>query len=363
MVQSVLSDKKLLIMRKFSFIILSTLFSGIVLAQQEYQFSNSAYNPFMLNPAAGGLTDVMHFEVSSRLQWMGYDGGPQTFMASGNSQFTFKKKKDNVLSEFNSEGSKLFEAPKVTVAKKKHIVGGKVWNDAIGPFAKTSFQGSYAYHLPLTKKLNFGVGVGLGISNFRVNESKVKLYQSDDATYSQFLGNASQQTLGDAQAGLVVYGERFYFGLSTTQLLQNNVVLNDIVTESNYNRHFFAMMRYKFGLTKTLALEPSFVLKSVANSPASYDLGARLLSKNRMWASLQYRSGNTVIFQLGSNLIMNMYVAYSYEHSSGKIRAASNGTHELQLGWYIGKNRDIEQELKEKDKEKGTKVSSSGDKE
>lgn len=350
-------------MRKFSFIILSTLFCGIVLAQQEYQFSNSAYNPFMLNPAAGGLTDVMHFEVSSRLQWMGYDGGPQTFMATGNSQFTFKKKKDNVLSEFNSEGSKLFESPKVTVAKKKHIVGGKVWNDAIGPFAKTSFQGSYAYHLPLTKKLNFGVGVGLGISNFRVNESKVKLYQSDDATYSQFLGNASQQTLGDAQAGLVVYGERFYFGLSTTQLLQNNVVLNDIVTKSNYNRHFFATMRYKFGLTKTLALEPSFVLKSVANSPASYDLGARLLSKNRMWASLQYRSGNTVIFQFGSNLIMNMYVAYSYEQSSGKIRAASNGTHELQLGWYIGKNRDIEQELKEKDKEKGTKESSSGDKE
>ena len=58
-------------------------------AQQEFQFSNSAFNPYLLNPAAGGLTDVMQFEVASRVQWMGYDGGPSTFMASGHSQIKF----------------------------------------------------------------------------------------------------------------------------------------------------------------------------------------------------------------------------------------------------------------------------------
>ena len=336
---------------KISLLVLS-LAGTTAWAQQEYQFSNSAFNPFLLNPAAGGMTDVMHFELSSRVQWLGYDGGPQTFMATGNSQFSFKKKDSKVLGEFNTTGEKLFDGPKISVAKKKHVIGGKVWNDAIGPFAKTSVQASYAYHLPLTKKLNFGVGIGLGMSNLRVNSSKVTLYQTDDNTYAQFLGNSSQQNLGDAQAGFVIYGEKLYFGFSSSQLLKNDVVLSSIMTSSNFNRHFFSMLKYKFNLTKTLAIEPSLLMKSVANSPLSYDLGARVISKNRTWAALQYRSGNSLIFQVGSNLIKNMYLAYAYEYSSGKLRVANNGTHEIQLGWYLGKNRDLENELKEDKKAK-----------
>jgi len=336
---------------KFSLLVMS-LAGTTLWAQQEYQFSNSAFNPYLLNPAAGGMTDVMHFELSSRLQWLGYEGAPQTFMATGNSQFTFKKKDKNVLGEFNTQGDKLFAGPKVSVAKKKHVIGGKIWNDAIGPFSKTSFQASYAYHLPLTKKLNFGVGLGLGMSNFQVNSNKVNLYQADDNTYSQFLGNSSQQNVGDAQAGFVIYGEKLYVGLSSTQILKNDVVLSNIMTASNFNRHYFTMVKYKIAISKTLALEPSILLKSVANSPLSFDLGARVISKNRSWASFQYRKGGSLIFQVGSNLIKNLYLAYSYEYSAGKIRTANNGTHEVQLGWYIGKNRNLEDELKEDKKSK-----------
>lgn len=337
---------------KISLLVMS-LAGTTLWAQQEYQFSNSAFNPYLLNPAAGGMTDVMHFELSSRVQWLGYDGGPQTFMATGNSQFTFKKKENKVLGEFNTGGEKLFAGPKVSVSKKKHVIGGKIWNDAIGPFAKTSFQASYAYHLPLSKKLNFGVGLGLGMSNFRVNASKVTLYQTDDNTYSQFLGNSAQQNLGDAQAGFVIYGEKLYLGVSSSQILKNDVVLNSVLTSSNFNRHYFTMLKYKVGINKSLAIEPSLLLKSVANSPLSYDLGARLISKNRSWAAFQYRKGGSMIFQVGSNLINNLYLAYSYEYSTGKLRTANNGTHELQLGWYIGKNRNLEDELKE---DKNTKV-------
>lgn len=190
------------------------------------------------------------------------------------------------------------------------------------------------------------------MSNFRVNSSKVTLYQTDDNTYAQFLGNSAQQNLGDAQAGFVIYGEKFYFGFSSSQLLKNDIVLSSVMTSSNFNRHYFTMLKYKLALTKTLALEPSLLLKSVAGSPLSYDVGARVISKNRSWATLQYRSGNSLIFQVGSNLIKNMYLAYTYEYSSGKLRVANNGTHEIQLGWYIGKNRNLEEELKEDKKAK-----------
>ena len=337
--------KNMILKSALVFTVVSTVIN--INAQQDYQFANSAFNPYLLNPAAGGMTDVMQFEITSRSQWLGYDGGPRTFLASGNSQFAFKKGEKNVMGEFNVKDEKLFEGPKVTIAKKKHVVGGKIWNDNIGPFSKTSFQGSYAYHLPLSKKLNFGVGIGLGMSNFSLDQNKVNLYQTDDNTYNQFLGNSSQQNLGDAQAGFVVYGEKFYFGFSSSQILKNSVVLNSIMTGSNFNRHYFTMMKYKFALTKTLNLEPSLIVKSVSNSPLSLDFGARIITKNRSWASIQYRSGNSLIFQVGSNLLKNLYICYAYEQSTGKLRVASNGTHEIQLGFYLGKNRNMEDELKD----------------
>jgi type IX secretion system PorP/SprF family membrane protein len=339
-------------MKRINIYSLLTLIFGCLpvtsFAQQEFQFSNSAFNPYLLNPAAGGLTDVMQFEVASRVQWMGYDGGPSTFMASGHSQIKFfGSGNDKVLSEFNIKDEKLFAGPKVSTSKTKHIIGGKVWNDAIGPFGKTSVQGSYAYHLPLTKSLNFGAGIGLGYSNFRINEARVTLYQQDDNTYNQFLGNTAQQNFMDAQAGLVVYGERLFLGISGTQLLKNELTLNQITTGSHHNRHAFIIARYRIAIDEDADIEPMMVIKTTLNSPASLDFGARYLYKNSSWIGLQYRTGNTLVFMAGTNLVKNLYVNYCYDQAVGKIRSTGSGTHELQLGYYLGRNRNVDKELKE----------------
>ena len=317
------------------------------ISQQEYQFANTVNNPFLLNPAAGGLTDVMHFEASTRMQWLGYDGGPRTVLLSGNSQVRFNKSGENIVSEFNVRDEKLFKNPKITIGKSKHIIGGKVWNDAIGPFSKTAIQGSYAYHLRFTKKLNFGVGLGLGYSNFRLNESKVILNQQDDNTYAQFLGNSSQQNIADAQAGFVIYGERFFLGLSGTQLLKNKVELNQVLTQSNFNRHYFIVTKYKLINSGDITIEPSLVAKFAKDIPVSIDLGTRVLYKNSSWIGLQFRTNSSLIFQVGSNLIKNLYLNYSYEYSIGKLRTAGNSTHEIQLGYYLGKNRNVDKEIKQ----------------
>lgn len=326
-----------------SLVIINCLLVFISGAQQEYQFANTANNPFLLNPAAGGMTDIAHFEATTRMQWLGYDGGPKTMLLSGNSQINFKGKS---LGEFNIRDEKLFSGPEITTAKNKHVIGGKIWNDAIGPFSKTSIQGSYAYHLPLTKTINFGVGIGLGYSNFRLDESKVVLHQQDDNVYSQFLGNSSQQNLGDAQAGFVVYGEKLFFGISGTQILKNKVELNQIMTGSNFNRHYFIITKYKFDVNDKYAIEPTAVLKMVVNSPISMDFGSRFIYNNSSWFGVQYRTNNSLIFQIGSNLVKNLYISYAYEQSIGKIRTSGNSTHEIQLGYFLGKNRNVDKEIK-----------------
>ncbi len=332
----------------FSFIVLA--FSPLI-AQQEGQYLNLSNNPFMVNPAAGGLSDVFQLELSSRRQWLGYEGGPRSLFLVGHSQFKVGKSKDAVLNEFNSANTTLFQSPERSVGKIKHVVGGKALYDAIGPFMKTSVYGSYAFHLPFTRKVNFGAGIGLGWSNLGVNQERVVLYQADDSAYDQFLGNSSTQNILDANAGVVFYGEKLFVGLSTTQLLKNDVVFQNIATESNFNRHYFVVAKYRFTLNEQFEIEPSAVAKFAENSPFSGDFGARLIYGKSSWFALQYRTSNALTFQIGSNLIKNIYVSYGYELGMGPLRTGTNGSHELQLGFYLGNNRNVAKETKENSKD------------
>lgn len=321
--------------------------TGNTFAQQEGHYLNMASNPFMLNPAAGGLSDVAHLELSSRNQWSGYNGGPRSVLLVGHTPLKVGKNADEAVKEFNADNTMLFQSPNRSTGKMKHVVGGKVAYDAIGPFVKTSVYGSYAFHLPFTKTINFGAGLGLGWSNLGIIQDRVVLFEQDDAAYNQFLGNTSSQNILDANAGFVFYDENFFVGVSTTQLLKNDVEFEDVVTTSNFNRHYFLVAKYNFNINEQFSIEPTVVTKYVQNSPMSADFGARFIYNKASWLAFQYRTSNAVTFQVGTNIVKNIYVSYGFELGTGVLRTGTNGTHELQLGFYIGKNRNVAKEVKE----------------
>ena len=337
------------VLQSISYLLVATIIclSGEGFAQQEGHYLNMASNPFMLNPAAGGLSGVAHIELSSRNQWTGFSGGPRSVLLVGHAPLKVRKSADGAVGEFNSDNAMLFQSPERSTGRMKHVIGGKAMYDAIGPFAKTSVYGSYAFHLPFTKTLNFGAGIGLGWSNLGVLQDRVILYEDDDAAYDQFLGNTSKQNILDANAGLVFYGDKLFVGLSTTQLLKISVEFDDVVTESNFNRHYFIVAKYQFDVNEQFSIEPTAVAKFTENSPFSGDFGARFIYNKASWLALQYRTSNAITFQIGTNLIESIYVSYGYELGIGPIRTASNGTHELQLGFYFGKNRNTAKEIKD----------------
>jgi type IX secretion system PorP/SprF family membrane protein len=321
------------------------IFPLAIFSQQEAQIANFSNSPFITNPAAGGLTDVMQFELIGRTQWIGYNGGPKTLFATGNSQINLGKS-TKVLSEYNVKDQSFFAMPEITTGTTKHIVGGTAYSDAIGPFSRTSITGSYAIHLPFTKKLNFGAGLGLGWSNFKVNQDRVVLHQTEDDPYSLFLTSTSAQNILNANGGIVVYNDKLFFSLSTTQALGNQVVFNTVQTESNFNRHYFAIVKYKVGLNDQFDLEPNIATKLVGNSPISLDFGSKVIYNQSTWASFQYRTSNSLVMQIGTTLVKNLYFSYSYELSIAKMATSNTGTHEVLLGFYLGKNRNVDNEIK-----------------
>lgn len=322
------------------------LFALTAQSQQEGQFVNFANNPYLLNPAAGGMGDVMQFELTSRAQWLGYNGGPRSFVATGNSLIKVGSR-SATLAEYNKKDQSLFASPTRTTGKIKHVVGGRAMFEGIGPFNRTAVYGSYAVHLPFSKSLNIGAGLGVGWSNFSINQNRVILFQEDDAAYSQFLGNTTAQNILDANAGLVFYGEKLFVGISTTQLFKNKAQFAEVLTESNYNRHYFIVAKYAVDAGEKFQIEPTAVAKLAENSPFSGDFGARFIYNKASWFGFQYRTSNSLVFQIGSNLVKNLYLSYGYEQSIGALRTAGNGTHEVQLGIYLGKNRNLDKEIKD----------------
>lgn len=326
-------------------------------AQQDLQFSQTINNPYFFNPAAGGMSNVGEVYFSNRSQWTGIEGHPQSFYGSISSIIDAKKKNSEpVLQEFNSERKSFYSTPQRTVGKK-HVLGAKMYTDQIGPFKKSSFQGTYAYHLPINASWNMGVGLGIGWSNFGIDENKAVLTSAGDAAYLSYAANSPRQNYLDANAGLVFYSANTLISLSTTQLMNTNATFDGISSQSYYTRHYFALLSHRVPLgTKsdytTYSAEPFVMLKYATNSPLSWDAGMRIHYQSIGYFSVMYRSQSALSLGIGCNLLKNFRLSYSYDLSIAKTRSFGAGAHEIQLGILFGHKRNLDKEFKKDERER-----------
>lgn len=332
--------------------LLVTLFLASIttlVAQQEAQFSQYYNNAYFFNPAAGGLTKTMKFDIGYRRQWLGIEGTPQSFYATGHSEISFNSR-NKVLDEFNVDRESIFKTPKNSVGKNKHVIGGRLLSDQIGPFLKNSVMASYAYHLRFTGKTMLSLGVSAGWSNLGLNSSKVVLLEQDDAQYNEFLSRNSNQNIFDINAGVAFYGENFHFGISSTQLLKNDLAIDNIVTQSNFGRHWFGYGMYKIDLISDFSIEPHFMAQLIGQAPFSFNVGSRVIYEDKYWVNIAYRLEDAINFGVGLNFANNFSFGYAYDVAAGPVQRTSNFVHELQLGFILGNNRNVEKELENEEK-------------
>ena len=66
-------------MKNLVILLLITLFSVQLNAQQDPQYTQYMYNMNIINPAYTGTTEGLAVGALYRSQWVGLDGGPETF--------------------------------------------------------------------------------------------------------------------------------------------------------------------------------------------------------------------------------------------------------------------------------------------
>lgn len=295
-----------------------------VFAQQQPQFTNILLHQYLYNPAYAGSFKGMQFNAGYRHQWAGFDGAPKTYMASGYG--TLKK-------------------------QPKMAVGGLVVNDQLGLINRTSFYGSYAYHLKLNDSWNIGFGLALGFVQYNIKMYNAKPYDNDDYFLTSSILNANAL---DANSGFYLYNKKFFFGFSGQQLPEWKINWSN--TSGALTRHFYLYSGYNFTLDKKkkeYTLQPSVLMRF--NSPAPYEIeyNLKFAYKNMLWVAGAFRhaktntqlgkkwQNNSFCGMLGVTLSKQFTFGYSYDYSLANIRKYNSGTHEVILTYTIFSKKGV----------------------
>ena len=246
-------------MKKLILLFFTVLIAQQISAQQDPQYTQYMYNMNIINPAYAGISEGLSVGALYRSQWVGLDGGPETF--------TF-----NIHSPVG----------------KQLALGLSVISDKIGPVEETNAYVDASYTIPLgmETRLAFGVKGGFTFHDIAIAESQITLVDLSDP----FFANAINETTPNIGAGVYFYKpNKYYISISVPNIL-NGVHLDANGTKiGSESEHLFTAAGYVFDLSENFKLKPHALLKYAFDAPVSYDLNANLFMYDLVEFGVGYR--------------------------------------------------------------------------
>ncbi len=253
-------------MKKIIFSFLLVLSACISLhAQQEAQFTQFMYNKLYLNPAYAGSRGVPSLTGIYRSQWLGFEGAPQSILASFNGPF---------------------------FGIKRVGVGATISHLKIG--LQRDFFASVAYSYDMVAQENVSLRIGLSGSlrslGFAYNEAH-PLESSGDLSLDKERTNDFYGNVGAGIYGTIM--EHYYFGISVPRLYSNAIGLSNLnaTTLAKESQHFYGMAGAILPLSEDINLMPAVLLKYVKNAPFDADINLNLEIRRKFTAGISYRLG------------------------------------------------------------------------
>lgn len=290
-------------------------------AQTDAQFTQYYEIPTLYNPAAvGNDGDNLNIRAAGRLQWVGIDGAPKTFLGAAHTPF------------------KLFG---------KRFGGGLLaQQESIGLYKSLSIGAQIGYKFrrwggEFTGALQFGM------FDQRFEGSKVHIPDQDDfhqGTDDAIPTTDLHGTAFDIGAGLFYSRPRWWAGVSMTHLTSPTIRMGgesgesggDTSGEKLYEFHAPRTLYFMAGgnipLKNTLfELMPSVLAKSDFTNTTA-EITARARYNKFLSFGIGYRWDDAVIATVAVN-IKNFFIGYSFDYATSSIHSASSGSHEIVLGY------------------------------
>jgi type IX secretion system PorP/SprF family membrane protein len=292
------------------------LIGTTVFAQQNAQYNQYIFNELVINPAYAGTKEIVNANAIYSNQWTGFPGSPKTQSIS-------------------------IEGPVST----KVGLGLHVINDRLGAQLQQGVFGSYAYKLKMNDNVTLSMGIAAGTSLFVIDGTIL----SSESVNDPAIPNSREAALRfDSKTGLFLYSEKFYAGLSVSDLLADVIKSKDLLV-TNQRRHYYLTSGYVFTLSPKVKFKPSFLLKEDFKAPTNIDLNSFFLFNERFWLGASLRTGtrifknpdldktlsmsNAVIFMTQLNITDKLRMGYAYTLSTSSLKSYPG--HEIHLGYYF----------------------------
>jgi type IX secretion system PorP/SprF family membrane protein len=300
-------------MKKYILIIFILSFPLLAFSQQDPQYSQYLFNGVIINPAYAGSKESINLNGLYRKQWTQVNGSPKSQTIS-------------------------LDVP----LYNNHIgLGLYAYNDEIGAQFQKGVFGAFAYRIKVSTKGRLAFGVSGGINQSGLDGSKLTTDQADDPAVA---AARTTKTKPDAQAGLYFNTNKYFVGVSMSNIISNNSSNEMVISE---RRHFYLTSGFVKTISDNFKLRPSFLIKEDFKAPTSTDLTAFLIFKERIWFGPSYRTrifrkDNIKDYKTSSSAlalivqifpIENLRIGYGYDISLGEYNNFS--THEFSLGYNI----------------------------
>jgi type IX secretion system PorP/SprF family membrane protein len=278
-----------------------------VLGQQIARTSQFMVNPYLVNPAAAGSKPYAPIMASYRNQWAGFDGAPVTYTLSGHSQMP------------NGLG-----------------LGGIVFHDdAGGAISRTGVELTGSYSIELTKSDYISFGLSGMMGQFKFDNRDLTYFDQNDPI---LLGNLESKFNFDANAGIMVYGENYFYGGAVPHLLQSDLRI-DRVSEDLKNRnirHYMLMGGIELPVSDFVTIQPAALVKFTGVTPLQLDLHCRATFMQTLSTGLTYRHQDAIALLVGLDMGPLIFY-YTYDITVTDARSFSPHTHEVILGYVFYK--------------------------
>ena len=162
----------------------------------------------------------------------------------------------------------------------------------------------------------------------------LKALETSTANDPSFQENVQSQLLPNFGFGMYYSTSKFYVGLSTPRLLENNYSTNTVSAAAGEKRHFFFIAGTIFPLNEkgTIKLKPTTFIKVTEAAPAEIDITALFYFNDKYWAGPMFRSGDAFGVLAGIDITNQFSLGYSFDWSYGNQTFKYNGgSHELML--------------------------------
>ncbi|PIF00823.1 MAG: hypothetical protein CR994_04010 [Maribacter sp.] len=289
--------------------------SFMVQGQKEPQYTQYMYNIGSFNPAYAGTVETPEIIGLYRAQWLDIPGAPRTIRFGVNLPFS----------------------------NDKTGLGFNVVSDQLGPFTQTYVDLAYSYQIKLSDdtKLSFGLDAGGSFLNVDFNKGDFEI-ENEPLVNGQVI-NKFYPTIG---AGAFLYSDNWYTGLSIPNFLTNGIYNDEVAVLVEDKVQFNFIGGYVFDLSKTLKLKPAFMVNYLQGAPVNINISSNFLINEKVTLGASYRMGNALSGLAGFQVSSGTFIGYSYDYNTNGLGEYNNGSHEVILKFYLGKESNRSREPK-----------------